>query len=131
MARRKTADTIRHPAAESWKEDFKRTTFRTSFSLVLSQAMIEFLCAVADGVMWDRYMHPVTIHRPDNWVASEAALTKRGLIRRKCRSELDRELHEEREHGEWSCCELTPAGEAVVQLFRATGVFVELSLIHI
>mgnify|MGYP006969465222 CR=1 FL=1 len=120
---KKTTKTVKHPAAdESWKENFSQHTFKTNFVLTLSQSMIEFLCAVAEDVMWDRTRY-LSIHKPDNWIASENALIKRGLIIRKCESE--KEEYRQSEFMECSLCKLTPAGEAVVQLFKVTGVFVE------
>lgn len=58
---------------ETWQEDFRRNAMRTNFMLSLSQPMIEFLCAVADGVQWDR-RDACSIHVPDNWIASERSL---------------------------------------------------------
>lgn len=87
--------------------------------------MIEFICAVADDVTWDRRDF-CTIHKPDNWVATEAALKKRGLIVRKEGDERRKAFEERSENdNDISYCKLTPAGEAVVQLFRVTGIFVE------
>lgn len=123
----RTAKTIQLP--DTWKTNFRAMAMRTSFSLSLSQTMLEFLCAVADGVQWDRGFYGVDIHRPDNWIASEAALTKRGLIVRKCREEMPfRErcpTNEDLRRQEHNYCKLTPAGESVVQLLKVGGIFVE------
>lgn len=140
--RKKTQDarSATLPMPESWKTQFLGTTMRTSFALTLTQGMIEFLCAVSDDVTWDRAVG-YNIHRPDNWVATETALTKRGLIRRKCKQEVDRQSDEinaryielkarnlEMSTEEWharSMCELTPAGAALVELFKVVGMFVQ------
>lgn len=108
-----------------WQEDFRRATFRTGFNLSLSQAMIEFLCAVADDVRWERGMYGPNIHQPDNWVATEASLTKRGLIVRKSQEESAKYRENGTPYPECCFCKLTPAGAALVQLFRVTGVFVQ------
>lgn len=118
----------------SWKQKFQDSTFRTNFQLFLSQSMVEYLCACADNVRWDRSRF-CSIHRPDNWVATEASLIKRGLCERKSCSEIEAERAElkkamgddyEDQRG-WhliNMCRLTPAGQAVVELFKVTGVFV-------
>jgi len=118
----------------SWKQKFQDSTFRTNFQLFLSQSMVEYLCACADNVRWDRSRF-CSIHRPDNWVATEASLIKRGLCERKSCSELEAERAElekvmgedYKEHDGFhliSMCRLTPAGQSVVELFKVTGVFV-------
>jgi len=124
MARKK-ADTIKLP--DTWKHDFQQHTMRANFFLALTQPMIEFLCATADGVMWDRRRFG-NIHLPDNWFATEHALTKRGLVTRKSREELDRKSQRMDSLDEWiweACCILTPAGESVVNLLKVTGIFQE------
>ena len=131
MAKKKHAPKTRlkHPAVDdTWKQSFQQSTFRTSFNLSLSQPMIEMLCAIADDVQWDRRQE-MTIHRPDNWLATNAALVKRGLARRKTDEERAKlrksKTYIEELYGEVSYYTLTPAGEAVVQLFKVTGVFIE------
>ena len=133
-ARRKT---VQMPVDdESWKKEFSDSTIRSSFILSLSQAMIEFLSAVADGVHWDRSRYFLGIHKPDNFIATGEALKRRGLIRRKSKFEIDKErdaLHRRIQRGDsdWdevyekSCYVLTPAGEALVELLKVTDVFVE------
>ena len=132
MTRQKTK-TI--PMPVNWQNDFRNQTMRTSFQLNMSQAMIQFLSATADGVQWDRWQNS-TIYSPSNDIATAGALVKRGLIVRKCKDELDRETsnrwhggevdgHQKSINGEWSCYRLTPAGEAVVNLFKVTGIFIE------
>lgn len=127
---RKRKDVISVPP--QWQEQFKAATFRTSFTLSLSQAMIEFLCAVADDVQWDRSIYYGNIHRPDNWMATSTCLERRGLIVRRCQNEIDKRTRHWRAEDfasrltyEVSHYTLTPAGEAVVQLFRVTEIFVE------
>ena len=88
--------------------------------------MIEFISAVADGCHWDRRSFAV-INRPDNWVASQDALIKRGLIRRKPFAQIEQEREAAGDayiHSEVSHCYLTPAGAALVELLKVTGVFV-------
>ena len=121
--------TIRHPSADdSWKQDFGAATFRTNFNLQLSQAMIEMLCALADGVHWDRSQFG-GLHRPDNWLATQAALRKRGLAVPKTEEERERmrrsKAYVAGRFGELSYWKLTPAGDALVDLFRVAGIFVE------
>ena len=88
--------------------------------------MIEFLSAVADGVHWDRARYS-SIHQPDNWLATEAALVKRGLVRS---IRQDPSKKRKSKTGDfWAdagCnCELTPAGKHVVELFKTVGLFIE------
>lgn len=117
--------TVQLPA--DWKGAFRQTTMRTTFNLQLSQPMIEFLCAVADRVEWDRmlYFQSGGIHRPDNHIAASRALEKRGLI---C---IDPTYDHQQRTDTWEeACgrtnwQLTPAGEHIVALFKATGIFVE------
>jgi len=104
-----------------WKDNFKSYVMRTNFYLGLTRPQMEFLCAVADDVEWDRFRSgPQT---PFNFIASEGALEKRGLIERKKDG-----------RGRWvgqnvyditSTCVLTPAGKLVVELLKITGLFIE------
>lgn len=115
---------------EDWQANFKSYSFKRTFGLHLSQPMIEMLCAVADDCRWDR-ADANTIHQPDNWVATQGSLVKRGLIERKCESEraaitkkvIDGHMRRDEYH-EYSYYRLTPAGKAVVDLFKVVGVFV-------
>lgn len=93
---------------------------RSSFCLALTQPMLEFLCATADGVSWDRRLYRADwgIARPDNWLASGGALIKRGLITR-------RQAIPVTEDFIISHYILTPAGRALVELLKVTGIFVE------
>ena len=119
MAKSKTI-----PLPTCWQDDFRSATFRTSFMLTLSQSMLEFLCAVSDGVQWDRsqWSH---VHKPDNFLASGRSLQKRGLIVRKSDDEVRKMRHEKCEPFEYNFWKLTPAGEVLVELLKVTGMFVE------
>lgn len=129
MAKKRSRPTIKLPP--DWRESFRGSTMRTSFSLNLTQPMIEFLCAVADTVQWDRALYFQTggLARPDNFIASSRSLEKRGLIYvddaalEEFRSSRSNETWEEmNQRTKWR---LTPAGEALVQLLKITGIFVE------
>lgn len=108
----------------NWKAAFQGTAMRTSFCLSLTQPMMEMLCAVADGVRWDRalYYRQYGMARPDNWIAASTALQKRGLI-----GPFERTNATDAEWlvGIGSSWRLTPAGEALVQLLKVAGIFVE------
>jgi hypothetical protein len=113
-----------------WKDAFKAYAMRTSFTLHLTRPMLEFLCAVADDVCWDRSSQGGS-GSPENWIATEAALTKRGLVARKSDAESDRVLvrklarcHDGKTY-QFTFCKLTPAGRAVVDLIKCTGLFIE------
>ena len=116
--------TIPHPSAPTWAENFRAATVRVGFVLSLSRAQLEFLCATADGVMWDRHVYRA-VSVPDNWLASERALVKRGLIARIPEAEFDAKKYDDHGPGEFTCTRLTPAGEAVVSLLKLAGLFVE------
>jgi len=104
-----------------WKDNFRGHVMRTHFVLGLTRTQMQFLCAVADNVVWDRW-HFGSVHMPDNFIASENALTKRGLIQRKAKRELKpwKNVYELTHF-----CELTPAGELIVKLLKLTGLFIE------
>jgi hypothetical protein len=108
-----------------WQQALRGSMLKFGVHLHLSQAMLEFLCAVADDVKWDRALDRGNIHRPDNWLASEVALTRRGLIKRKPPRVLQKHSDNRFSEPEWACCELTPAGKCVVELVKMSGVFVE------
>ena len=109
---------------ETWAEDFRQYAFRTNFMLTLSQAMIEFLCATADDVVWDRtrYSHNL---KPDNFLASGRALEKRGLVKRIPRDERLKNSTGDFWVDVGAYHVMTPAGEKVVELLKVTGCFVE------
>ena len=112
--------------AELGKEEFLR---QLSESVGYPVTNIEKVCA--DNVHWDR-SNFITIYKPDNWVATEAALIKRGLIERKApdeimgeRQQFEKETGYDGDRNLINCCKLTPAGEALVSLFKVVGMFVE------
>ena len=112
---------------EQWKESFRTYSMKRTFNLGLSQAMIEMLCAAADDTTWDRSAYP-NIHAPDNWYSTEKSLEKRGLIERKPPEEIMKRHKpgaKKEDYMETSCIRLTPAGEALVELFRVTGIFIQ------
>ncbi len=110
-----------------WRAAFQGHAMRSSFCLALTQPMLEFLCATADGVHWDRrlYYRQWGNAKPDNWIASGRSLENRGLIERLSSGDigvLPKGLEEHHLHAHWR---LTPAGEAVVALLKVSGIFVE------
>lgn len=116
---------------EQWKESFRTYSMKRTFNLGLSQAMIEMLCAAADDTTWDRSAYP-NIHAPDNWYSTEKSLEKRGLVERKSRKESSKVFYRKtsaestlESSMEESFIQLTPAGEALVNLFRVTGIFIQ------
>lgn len=117
---------------QGWQQRFKAASIRVGFQLNLSRPMLEFLCAVADDCAWDRATFG-DIYYPDNWIATEASLTKRGLVERKEGTEREstsahnrKELEGEKSHRDYrNYCQLTPAGEQVVRLLKVAGLFVE------
>lgn len=105
---------------ESWQDNLRRSSFRLGFKLQLSHVMLEFLCAVADDVEWDRHLNKFSPD-VDSWLSTEMALTRRGLIERKRpRSKKTKALALGLNY-----CRLTPAGQAVVELVKMAGVYVE------
>lgn len=119
--------TVKHPeAAAQWKDAFRNSSMKIGFTLCLSKAMLEMLCAVADDVTWDRGIYRLGCHVPENWIASQNSLVKRGLIERKSQDEISGHKHrlDETFH-EWNCYRLTPAGECVVGLLKIAGMFIE------
>lgn len=110
----------------SWRDNLKSFSVKVGFHLSLSKSMLEFLCAVADDVQWDRNLYHRDICVPENWIASEVSLTKRGLIQRKSDKYFEDIKHDNTiPFAMRSCCELTPAGRCVVDLLKMAGVFVE------
>lgn len=101
---------------------FQSHTTRVGFKLVMTQPMMEFLCAVADDAEWDRRKYG-SICYPDNFLATEHALTRRGLIRRKPPVLSKKQV--KADQYDRSFCELTPVGEAVVAMMKAGGIFIE------
>lgn len=89
------------------KAAFRATAMKTGLALVLTQPMLEYLCAKADNVRWDRafYWQENGVARPDSHIQTAAALQKRGLL------DYDRKL--------------TTIGHKVVDVLREAGVFIE------
>ncbi len=113
------------PLPPDWRAAFQGHAMRSSFCLALTQPMLEFLCATADGVHWDRrlYYRQWGMARPDNWIASSLSLVKRGLVERLGRPEIQAQpMSEFHLHSHYR---LTPAGEALVALLKVSGIFVE------
>ena len=103
-----------------WRAAFRSTVMRTGMCLSLTQPMLEFLCAVADGVYWDRGLQcSSSLAKPCNSIVTGASLEKRGLIRRKSDAEIKSRQDYDSHHT------LTEAGEAVVGLLKVVGVFIE------
>lgn len=122
------AKTIKHPvASQEWREKLRSCSMKIGFHLSLTRPMLEYLCATADDVHWDRMLYfqsgnPAT---PDNSMASRLALEKRGMIQRKPVETIEAEKHNERPFCEWASDELTPAGKCIVELLKMAGLFVE------
>jgi hypothetical protein len=122
---------------EDWKQRFKSSSIKVGFQLNLSRAMLEFLCAVADDCQWDRATFG-ELHYPDNWIATEGSLEKRGLIQRKDgpareaaakhnSDEINAAWKDGRDKSDCTYrnyCRLTPAGAKVVELLKVSGLFV-------
>lgn len=101
----KRVRTKKTPEVVDCRAAFRDATMKTGFALVLTQPMLENLCSIADGVPSDRvlYYKELGAVRPNNFIATGAALSKRGLI--DCRGKL------------------SPIGALVVGLLREAGVF--------
>ena len=124
--------TLKTPQAnDEWKDHLRASSMKIGFSISLSRAMLELLCAVSDGVQWDRALYRLGATVPENWIASQRSLVKRGLIGRKDDDEIEamrtiRLPQIDREQWyEFNYYKLTPAGESVVSLLKMAGMFVE------
>ena len=104
-----------------WREKFKAYSLRTNFHIGLTRPQLEFLCAVADNVEWDRFTHGLG-SGPYCAAASSAALEKRGLIERKPHGRDGKWNHVFEIRSLWT---LTLAGEILVELLKETGLFIE------
>lgn len=84
--------------------------------------MMEYLCALSDDVHWDRRRYH-TIFYPDNFLATQHALERRGLIQRKS----PRLIKKDDNKDPWSVTfqMLTPAGISVVEMLKVGGLFIE------
>lgn len=96
----------REPEIKDCRAAFRASVMRTGLALVLTQPMLESLCAIACNVRRDRALHfnALGSAKPDNFIATNAALAKRGLI--------------DCEH------KLTPIGSKVIELLKEAEVFV-------
>ena len=101
----------------NWQDAFKSNTTRVRFVLSLTRPMLEFLCAASAGVYWDRRAFGGLTY-PDNWIATEHGLTKRGLITRLP----PQPTKNGQQPPPWS---LTPAGEKVIELLKVGGLFID------
>lgn len=131
---------------DDWREAFKASSLKVGFILHLTRPQLEMLCATADDVEWDRDKFSF-IGLPSNWISTEAALERKGLLQRKPdlkitsyhnkkatdrqkREAYDRYNAERKKHKELfgvgnARYELTPAGKIVVQLVVMSGMFIE------
>ena len=108
----------REPVEPDWREAFRGCMTRVMFELKLTRAMLELLCATADNAHWDRRAFG-GLNYPDNWISTERALTKRGLIYRTPPRPVRKDGHIEIP---WA---LTPVGVSVVEMLKVGGLFIE------
>lgn len=126
-----------------WQEKFRAHSIKIGFALTLTRPMLEFLCAVADDVQWDRLLYFQTggLGHPECSITTAHSLVKRGLIDKQPREDVaakrkqkQREANEKAGHFRaltWEeICQtshwvLTPAGRALVELLKVGGLFVE------
>lgn len=112
------------PKRPGWQERFLSNQTRVMFQLNLTRPMLEFLCASSEDVHWDRKTWG-GLFEPDNWLATERALEKRGLIERKSKAEIN---HNQLKYRTSRCpppCRLTPVGEACVEMLKVGGLYIE------
>lgn len=131
----KQSKTTELPA--DWKQKFKAASVKVGFQLNLSRSMLEYLCAVSDDVRWDRATFG-DLHYPDNWIATQSSLEKRGLVESKSTAEREAAAQNNgneitkahRGEKDWADADmrnyvqLTPAGKALVALLKITGLFI-------
>lgn len=125
--KKRYSDLSEEEIRNGWLDRFKGAALRVGFQINLTRPMLEFLCAVADGVAWDRSgLGASTINCPDNWIATEHSLVKRGLVMRKPLKIRKQQLDDkDNELWETTPVELTDAGKIVVDLIKLSGVFIE------
>lgn len=118
------------PDTINWQANLRSSMFKIGLQLRLTQSMLEYLCAVADDVKWNRAYMKGDQQFPDNWIASENSLERRGLIIRKPRETINGVLTKrgERDYRTYSLYVLTPAGKLVVELAKLAGVFEEANI---
>lgn len=110
----------RRSAPEDWRAAFRSSVMKTGMVLSLTQPMLEYLCAVADNVEWDRNnVRGSSAAQPCNSIATSSSLEKRGLIRRKS----DRDMIQKKLGDSFYA--LTDAGSHVIELLKSVEVFIE------
>ena len=114
---------MKREESQSWQDAFRSNMTRITFSLTLTRAMLEFLCATADDVEWDRWRYGGILW-PNNFLATEHALTKRGLVQRKSLKLVNEQKAAVLKDKHVIPCELTPVGLAVVEMLRIGGMFI-------
>lgn len=104
-ARSRPIYAIKRPHIEDPAAAFRASVMRTGLALVLTQPMLEHLCAIAEGVETDRSLYFRELGRaaPHNPITTLAALEKRGLVN------CDKKL--------------TTIGEKIIALLKEAGVF--------
>lgn len=107
-----------------WKEAFQSNSLRTHFEIKLTRPMLEMLCATSDDVIWDRQRFG-TMFMPDNWIVTETALAKRGLLKRKPPRDVTIRVGGKEGYDLGSFYELTPAGRALVELLKVGGLYIQ------
>jgi hypothetical protein len=114
-------------APDDFRAAFRSTVMRTGMTLSLTQPMLEFLCAVSDGVRWDR-AEVSTLAKPSNDIATAGSLEKRGLIRRKTQKVLNSPEFSNQmnqlQYNTYSFHELTALGKILVDLLKEAGIFI-------
>lgn len=110
-------DAIRKAPPDDYRAAFRAKVMRVGMTLHLSQAMLEYLCAVADDVIWDR-LGASHLGRPDNVMATAPALEQRGLIARKPQTRSRADIDDYAAYHV-----LTPLGEKLVALLKEAGIF--------
>ena len=116
-------DTVTAPVSD-WRDAFRSCMTRVTFRLVLTRPMLEFLCATAADVRWDRRAFGGLTY-PDNWIATEHALAKRGLVVRKPPQAIEKAKRKKDAILSFWPWMLTPAGESVVQMLKVGGLYLE------
>lgn len=106
-----------------WQEAFRAQQLKTHFSLQLTRPMLEMLCATSDDVVWDRARFG-NMFMPDNFIVTETALTKRGLLRRKPPA-IVKDAFGPDGFRLGTFYELTPVGVALVEMLKVGGLYIQ------
>lgn len=110
---------------ESWKDNLRTHSLRVGFQLSLTRPQIEMISAIADDVSWDRH-YGSCLAFPDNFLATNRSLIKRGLIEERPKAEYEAEMNDyQRPAYTFNHFKLTPAGLCVVELLKMVGLFIE------